>query len=304
MKPIGMRNIKTAVSVFLCVLISRLLKMEYPFYAAIASVISMSSSVADSYIAGRNRMFGTLVGAMIALLCSIISPGNVFLCGIGIVIVIYICNMLNWNKSASIACVVFCVIMTNLDGRNPFVYSFNRILDTLLGIVIAVVVNYVLAPPKYGDKIIHQCNSVIDYLFIIFGKNTIYNEEINLKEYNDKLKNLENYLTTYGKEVRFSKATELEIDYIKNMINKFNKAYYSLNILNSLKFGQNLNKDNTSKIENIFNKKLHAHEGVYTDEIIVYNYHVNEILNILEALIEHNITKDEFIMKYEESPHI
>jgi len=297
MKPIGMRNIKTAVSVFLCVLISRLLKMEYPFYAAIASVISTSSSVADSYIAGRNRMFGTLVGAMIALLCSLISPGNVFLCGIGIVIVIYICNMLNWNKSVSIACIVFCVIMTNLNGRNPFEYSFNRILDTLLGIVIAVAVNYILVPPKYVDKIIHQCNTVIDHLFIIFGKNTIYNEEINLREYSDKIKKLENYITTYSKEIRFSKETEIQIDYIKNMIDQFSKAYYSLNILNSLKHSKNLNKDNAAKVESIFNKKISPHEGPYTDEIIVYNYHVGELLNILEALIEHNITKDEFIMK-------
>lgn len=297
MKPIGMRNIKTAVSVFLCVLISRLLKMEYPFYAAIASVISTSSSVADSYIAGRNRMFGTFVGALIALLCSLIAPGNVFLCGIGIVIVIYICNMLNWNKSVSIACIVFCVIMTNLNGRNPFEYSFNRILDTLLGIVIAVAVNYVLVPPKYVDKIIHQCNTVIDHLFIIFGKNTIYNEEINLKEYSDKIKKLENYITTYSKEIRFSKETAIQIDYIKNMINQFNKAYYSLNILNSLKHSKNLNKDNAAKVESIFNKKIPPHEGAYTDEIIVYNYHVGELLNILESLIEHNITKDEFIMK-------
>lgn len=297
MKPIGMRNIKTALSVFLCVLVSRLLKMEYPFYAAIAAVISMSSSVTDSYIAGRNRMFGTFVGAMIGLLFSLVLPGNILLCGVGIIIIIYICNILNWNKSISIACIVFTAIMTNLNGRNPFSYSFNRLLDTLLGITIALAVNYIFIPPKYVDKIIHQCNTVIDHLFIIFGKNTIYNEEINLKEYSDKLNKLENYITTYSKEIRFSKETAIKIDNIKSMITQFNKAYYSLNILNSLKHSKNLNKDNAAKIEAIFNKKVPSHEGTYTDELIVYNYHVGELLNILESLIENNITKDEFIMK-------
>ncbi|KOF56877.1 hypothetical protein AGR56_09595 [Clostridium sp. DMHC 10] len=297
MKPIGMRNIKTALSVFLCVLVSRLLKMEYPFYAAIAAVISMSSSVTDSYIAGRNRMFGTFVGAMIGLLFSLVLPGNILLCGVGIIIIIYICNILNWNKSISIACIVFTAIMTNLNGRNPFSYSFNRLLDTLLGITIALAVNYIFIPPKYVGKIIHQCNTVIDHLFIIFGKNTIYNEEINLKEYSDKLNKLENYITTYSKEIRFSKETAIKIDNIKSMITQFNKAYYSLNILNSLKHSKNLNKDNAAKIEAIFNKKVPSHEGTYTDELIVYNYHVGELLNILESLIENNITKDEFIMK-------
>jgi uncharacterized membrane protein YgaE (UPF0421/DUF939 family) len=147
-KKLGMRNIKTAIAVVISILISSGLKMEYPFYAAIASIISMQSSVKNSYKAGRNRMLGTIVGAFIGYLCALISLGNPFLTGIGIICVIYLCNLLNWKESASIAGVVFCAIMLNLKGGSPAIYSINRIIDTFIGILVAIAVNYFVMPPK------------------------------------------------------------------------------------------------------------------------------------------------------------
>jgi uncharacterized membrane protein YgaE (UPF0421/DUF939 family) len=150
---IGMRNIKTGIAVALCIAISKIFKMEYPFYAAIAAVISMQNTVSDSFKAGKNRMLGTMVGALIGLVSAIIMPGNIILCGIGIILVIFICDKLNWNKSLVIACIVFCAIMTNLKGRNPYLYSLNRLLDTFLGITSAMLVNYFILPPNYFKKL-------------------------------------------------------------------------------------------------------------------------------------------------------
>lgn len=147
-KKIGMRNIKTAVAVMISILISKLLNMEYPFYTAIASIISMQSSVEASFTAGRNRMLGTFIGALIGFMLSSIMPGNIILIGVGIIAVIYICNIFNWEQSTSIACVVFCAIMMNLKGGSPFFYSINRLSDTFIGIIVAVGVNYFIAPPK------------------------------------------------------------------------------------------------------------------------------------------------------------
>jgi uncharacterized membrane protein YgaE (UPF0421/DUF939 family) len=151
-KKLGMRNIKTAIAVVISILISRGLNMEYPFYAAIASIISMQSSVENSFKAGRNRMLGTIVGAFVGYLCALISPGNPFLTGIGIVCVIYFCNLFNWKESSSIAGVVFCVIMLNLKGNSPILYSINRIIDTFVGIIVAIMVNYFIMPPKEKEK--------------------------------------------------------------------------------------------------------------------------------------------------------
>ncbi len=151
-KKLGMRNIKTAIAVVISILISRGLKMEYPFYAAIASIISMQSSVENSFKAGRNRMLGTIIGALVGYLCALISPGNIFLTGIGIICVIYLCNLFNWKESSSISGVVFCAIMLNLKGSSPILYSINRITDTFVGIIVAIAVNYFILPPKEKEK--------------------------------------------------------------------------------------------------------------------------------------------------------
>lgn len=147
-KIIGMRNIKTAIAVCLSILISKLLNMEYPFYTAIASIITMQSSVEASFKAGRNRMLGTFIGAVVGFICASISPGSAILSAIGIVMVIYLCNLFGWRESCSIAGVVFCAIMLNLKSGSAFLYSLNRLLDTFVGITIAVIVNYFIMPPK------------------------------------------------------------------------------------------------------------------------------------------------------------
>lgn len=147
-KKVGMRNIKTAIAVFISIILSKLFKMEYPFYAAIAAIISMQSSVEESFRAGRNRMIGTLIGAVVGFICALINPGNAFVSAIGIVIVIYLCNLLKWKESSSIGGVVFLAIMLNLKGNSPLWYSINRLFDTFLGIIVAIVVNYFIIPPQ------------------------------------------------------------------------------------------------------------------------------------------------------------
>jgi uncharacterized membrane protein YgaE (UPF0421/DUF939 family) len=147
-KKVGMRNIKTAISVSISILIASALKMEYPFYTAIASIITMQGSVEASFLVGRNRMIGTLVGAFVGFICASIKPGDALVAGAGIILVIFVCNLVNRKESSSIAGVVFCAIMLNLKGGNALFYSINRILDTFVGIAVAVIVNYFLVPPK------------------------------------------------------------------------------------------------------------------------------------------------------------
>ncbi|MDU2243799.1 MAG: aromatic acid exporter family protein, partial [Paenibacillus sp.] len=58
---IGLRNLKTGLAICLCVIIAALMRLEYPFYAAIATIISMENSVTNSFTAGKHRTMGTFV---------------------------------------------------------------------------------------------------------------------------------------------------------------------------------------------------------------------------------------------------
>lgn len=294
MKFIGMRNIKTAISVLVCVLISYALKLEYPFYACIAAVISMQSSVADSFKAGKNRMLGTFLGALTGLIFALIAPGNVILIFLGILIVISLSNYFKWKQSVSIGCIVFLAIMTNLNGKTPFNYSVNRLLDTLIGIFVAVLVNYLVLPPKYLDRIVLQCNKLVDILVLLCGKKLCYNEKIDLPYIKKEMDILETCVTNYKKDVMITKKEHIEIDKINKVIEVCEKIFMHLEIIDSLNETALLNEDNKKNLKELFNFDISIVPGSNTDITVIYNYHVKNVVNELKFLVNEDLRKHKF----------
>ena len=75
-KKIGMRTLKTALAVILTLFICDLLNITNPFFATIAAIIAMETSVSGSLLIARERMYGTVIGAAIALLFTLLFPVN------------------------------------------------------------------------------------------------------------------------------------------------------------------------------------------------------------------------------------
>ncbi|MGL6115756.1 FUSC family protein [Cetobacterium sp. SF1] len=152
---LGAKNIKTTISVFFCVLILNVFLKENSFYAAIASVSCSQSSTSSSLKAGIDRTIGTTWGGFIGLLSLLIIHGEptTFIqalnTSIGISLVIFGCNkLLKRPSSCTIACIVFLGIITNMNGRDPYFWAINRVLTTILGIIITVTVHALLPPDK------------------------------------------------------------------------------------------------------------------------------------------------------------
>ncbi|MGL4771994.1 MAG: aromatic acid exporter family protein, partial [Clostridium sp.] len=55
---VGLRNIKTALAVFVCMFLFSIFNNDNPFYACIAAVICMGDTVENSLIMGKNRIIG------------------------------------------------------------------------------------------------------------------------------------------------------------------------------------------------------------------------------------------------------
>lgn len=232
---IGLRNVKTGIAICICVIVAALLRLEYPFYAAIATIISMENSITNSFMAGKQRMMGTLVGAIVGSSVAFIDPGNAYLCALGVILVIYICNLLNWNKSVSIGCIVFLAIMLNLkDGESPFFYGFNRLTDTLIGIVIAVIVNYLVFPPKHEVSLHKARKAVARRMAQMFEQMAEKGEEANLKSLRSQLSSLEKYYHLCKFEFHLKKDLTETMDQIGEEIDSYRHIYEHLIILRRL----------------------------------------------------------------------
>lgn len=177
---IGMRVVKTAASVLVCMLLfhgftvlsgfvaadgstlSRLLlfllNRPNPIFACVAAVVAMQSTWDDSLEKGGARIWGTGIGGVFGLLFLWLDTLiwerrlNMLLAFIGIFVVTYICLLLRHNTSVPIALVTFLIILITVNEQEPYIYALNRILDTSIGIGVSLLVNLLLGKPR------NKCN--------------------------------------------------------------------------------------------------------------------------------------------------
>ncbi|MGD9568464.1 MAG: aromatic acid exporter family protein [Sedimentibacter sp.] len=151
---IGMRNIKTSISVFLCLLIFEFINRDNAIHACIAAIICMQNTIDDSFKKGGERVFGTIIGGIagVLILFTVKELGNekllLFIIPLGIIILIEICVSLKFKQSVVICCVVYLSILISKEHEGGYIlYTINRIIDTTIGIMITIFVNKYLKVP-------------------------------------------------------------------------------------------------------------------------------------------------------------
>ena len=147
--PMGMRTIKTAVAVMLCMLIFKIPHTGDPFYAAITAVICMKPTVKSSLQVGWQRIVGTFAGGLVGLGAMLLFEQigyslDFLIIPLFLMVVIYICVLLKLTDSITMACILVLsvTIMHKPEGMHSYIYVLNRIIETGIGIGIAVAINH------------------------------------------------------------------------------------------------------------------------------------------------------------------
>ena len=157
---IGMRNIKTALAATLCALIYLPFDRN-PTFACIGSLFGMGSDMENSKLHGGNRFFGTIIGGIIGMglfaLYTLfypngeMSPLMLLFVFVGVVLVIVISQAFEWYGAIPPGGVVLCIILFNTPVEHYVIYSLNRMLDTGVGVSVALLVNHFLPREKVVD---------------------------------------------------------------------------------------------------------------------------------------------------------
>ena len=174
MPKLGLRNIKTALSIVLCIWFYHVIDRgtNGALLATIAAVICMQDSIQKSVKEGLNRVSGTILGGFLGVLFMYLpmTIGNYILwisfIFLGIVLYIYLCNVFRIRDSIIIGTIVFLIIVLDEKAHDlPWLYAINRVLDTFAGILVAVCVNYFLFRPK-PDQVARELEEV-DFRYVI-----------------------------------------------------------------------------------------------------------------------------------------
>ena len=151
---IGSRNIKTALSVLVC-----LIFWPNSLFAAIAAVICVQDTVENSLNTGINRLIGTLLGGILGIVFLYIAKGLhlqkviPLVTAIGVSLIIYICNIIKKPSACSISSITLMSILVSQSYNNPLVYSLQRVTETAFGVLVAILINKYIHPPKENNTI-------------------------------------------------------------------------------------------------------------------------------------------------------
>lgn len=285
-KKVGMRTIKTVLAVTLAIGIGQLLNLRSPFFAGIAAMMAMQTSVSESLSKGKDRIYGTVLGAIIALIFSIIAPENTFFIGLGILIIIYVSNIVGWKKSTQMSVIVFLSIMLNYEEGNRVAYALNRILDTLVGLIIGTGINYFIVPPKIEGEIEELLKNmylqIIDMLQSIIWKE----EQVCLEGLKKDLNSTEDSYNIFRKESKYKLGKKDAIFDPESMFDLFEKIYNHLNIICKIEKIPYIDEENKLHLQKLFNKEIPEQNEIIIDNTdIIYNYHLENILTKL-SLVE------------------
>lgn len=158
---IGWRIYKTGFAALICILFSHALG-GFPFFAVIAALICMKPTLEDSFNVGIHRVIGTIIGgiigmAMLSFFHFIGMERNSLpydlLTVVVMMFLIKFIAVIGRNQATIITCVVYTsiLLMPLIPGQSIVQYSMMRVLDTLLGVVVALIINEML-PNHYKER--------------------------------------------------------------------------------------------------------------------------------------------------------
>ncbi len=154
---IGLRNIKTALAATVVALVYLLIGRD-PTFACIGAIFGTGSDMKNSRLHGGNRFFGTIFGGVLGMLLFrfyiLFHPEGLYpdyefhwlmlvLLFVGVVALILVSQFF-WVGAIQPGGVMLCIILFRTPVETYISYSLNRIVDTGIGVLVALLLNYLL----------------------------------------------------------------------------------------------------------------------------------------------------------------
>lgn len=281
---IGMRTIKTGLAVMLGVTVAELVGLRSPLFVAIGAISTMQTSVSESFVMGKNRILGTIMGAVVAVAIAEILPySNIFL-GLGIILLIQILNILGWRKSISLSAIVFSAVYLNRE-MGMIEYATNRVLDTFIGIVMGVLVNYLVAAPDSEKKFYAKVDAFVEvakeYTYsLIVGK-----KKVDLDDLRGMLLDIEKLqeLVRGDSNILYDDEGQ-KLDTAKTL-HVLEEIFNDLSSITAMDYMAIVSSKNLILAGQVFQiTPIWYEKSIISEEDIIFNYHLQRLLKNLYSM--------------------
>ena len=138
---------KTALAAGLCWWLAKLFGLHDGYWGAISAIIVLQSNFGATITASRDRLLGTLIGAMFGFAFSFFGaqPWNYVA---AVLAAVALCGVLGFRTSSRLAGVTVTIVMLVQNASSHWGVALIRVGQVVLGIVVALLVSTLVFPDR------------------------------------------------------------------------------------------------------------------------------------------------------------
>ena len=159
----GMRVIKTCLAITICLIIEYFRDTTMPYHSSIAAIVCMQPTLKSTYKTAVDRTVGTLIAGLYSYLFitffyqqlqfNLIPLAYYILIGVMTLPLMMLIIAIKKQGGLAITVVVFLIIVINAGVSDPLNYTISRVVGTLIGISVALLINWLPILNKIGKRL-------------------------------------------------------------------------------------------------------------------------------------------------------
>src|SRR6267142_6944136 len=136
-------SLRAALAAAFAIALAKLFRLPSQMFAMISAVIVTDLQPSKTRESALPRLAGTVLGAIVgAAICAVLPRPGAWEVGLGILAAMLLSHLLHLKDAAKVAGYVCGVVMLNHVDQ-PWSYALQRVIETVLGIGLAVVVSFI-----------------------------------------------------------------------------------------------------------------------------------------------------------------
>lgn len=292
MKLMGLRSIKTIIAVVIGYVIALFFPALNPAMMGAAAITAVNSSIFTSFRSSFDRVMANITAVMTAFLLQYIKLVNPLGVAIGLLIIITVCNTFDWKYVIGSASIFFVFVLDVPYGnRNLQVYAFNRILDTLIGSFLGLMVNAYVFRPRQDKFLLSTYRDAYKNLRKGFKDLLEFDKSVDEFELIDKLSKINFISQKLRKDIRLKMNEDVNIVTVFKLNNLFRSALSLIIELNDLDEVPIISEKNYKLLLNYFKGDFNCPfkvDEIKNDFDTRYNFELEKLIYTLES-IEYNL---------------
>ncbi len=141
-------------------LLALFLPMEYPMFILNTVFIVTQLNLALTKTASLERIIGTVASILLGLGFYFLSGGAYWIAPIGLAVAAFLSFMF-FRHIVNVLLICTCMLMFNTSGGHPFEYATARIINTVLGLAIALLVALLYTHPYRRQPVYQEYRALL-----------------------------------------------------------------------------------------------------------------------------------------------